>query len=381
MASLEQKSPHHGASKDELHKLCGCTRPTKPTKNGARKKNMQEQPLTQQQAIAISLIKTDLRFLFTIVKHSERFKSNYWLSFMPYMGIMIDGVEDWLQAYNRSSKYKITAPTFKKEEQQFYGEMRSAIKMWGMEYDELYQKLKILYEESDRYFSSLCRPIAKKLHLYDIFGVDLANDQYCGNTILCSFNSPRYKFNNDSTRYGEHIMEMAKIGGKYIATFGAVEAYKTDPFMTFSYKDYGGFIKSPVGNSFSDKFMLFSLLCQIQFSLLCIDEFVLEECATKLRFLYLQYYYTVPMIEKYNSKTGRGISIDKRWVSKGYRNAMAHYKVGVALRTGEILFDDPLFGLTQKFFGCDSATLKRNIKIILESVAQQIKEQLSLSLR
>lgn len=176
-------------------------------------------------------------------------------------------------------------------------------------------------------------------------------------------------------------MEMAKIGGKYIATFGAVEAYKTDPFMTFSYKDYGGFIKSPVGNSFSDKFMLFSLLCQIQFSLLCIDEFVLEECATKLRFLYLQYYYTVPMIEKYNSKTGRGISIDKRWVSKGYRNAMAHYKVGVALRTGEILFDDPLFGLTQKFFGCDSATLKRNIKIILESVAQQIKEQLSLSLR
>lgn len=47
-------------------------------------------------------------------KNSERFKSNYWLSFMPYMGIMIDGVEDWLQAYNRSSKYKITAPTFKK---------------------------------------------------------------------------------------------------------------------------------------------------------------------------------------------------------------------------------------------------------------------------
>ena len=168
MAPLEQKSPHHGASKDKLHKLCGCTRTTKPTKNGARKKNMQEQPLTQQQAIAISLIKTDLRFLFTIVKNSERFKSNYWLSFMPYMGIIIDGVEDWLQAYNQSSKYKITAPTFKKEEQQFYEEMRSAIKMWGMEYDELYQKLKILYEESDRYFSSLCRPIAKELHLYDI---------------------------------------------------------------------------------------------------------------------------------------------------------------------------------------------------------------------
>lgn len=53
-----------------------------------------EQPFTQQQTIAISLIQADLRFLFTIIENSSRFKSNYIVSLMPYMGVIIDGTED-----------------------------------------------------------------------------------------------------------------------------------------------------------------------------------------------------------------------------------------------------------------------------------------------
>ena len=150
-----------------------------------------KKPFTQQQAIAISLIQADLRFLFTVIKNSARFESNYIVSLMPYMGVIIDGTEDWLQAYNRSSKQELSAPTFDEQEQLFFEEMRSTIKMWNIQYDELYQRLKSLYEESDRYFSALCCPIAKTLHLYDVFGADLVNGQYCGNTILCAFYSPR----------------------------------------------------------------------------------------------------------------------------------------------------------------------------------------------
>lgn len=193
--------------------------------------------------------------------------------------------------------------------------MRSSIKMWSVGYDKMYQELKTLYEESNQYFSSLCRPIARIFHLYDIFGVDLVNRQYCGNTILGAFYAPRYKFRNDSAQYGEHIKNMMEIGGKYVVVFDAEKEYETDPSMLFTYKDYGGFVKSPVGNKFSDRFMLFSLLCQIQFALICIDQFIMEECATKLRFLYLQYYYAVDMIEQYNRKTGANIFIDCRWVS------------------------------------------------------------------
>lgn len=35
--------------------------------------------------------------------------------------------------------------------------------------------------------------------------------------------------------------------------------------MIFDIKDYGGFQKLPVGNDFSDKFALFSILSQINF--------------------------------------------------------------------------------------------------------------------
>ena len=337
-----------------------------------------KKPFTQQQAIAISLIQADLRFLFTVIKNSERFESNYIVSLLPYMGVIIDGTEDWLQAYNRSSKQELSVPTFDEQEQLFFEEMRSTIKMWKTQYNELYQRLKSLYEESDRHFSALCCLIAKTLHLYDVFGADLVNGQYCGNTILCAFYSPKFRFDISKSQYGENIRKMMGIGGKYISIFGVTKEYPTDSSMLFKYVDYGGFVKSPMGYAFSDKFVLFSLLCQIQFVLVCIDEFITEECTSKLRFLYLQYYYSVSAVQEYNSKTGAGIRIDSRWVSDKFRNAMAHYKIGVALKTDEIVFNDPLFGLTQKYLKCDYFTVKSAIKTNLKSVAQQIKNQLSL---
>lgn len=338
-----------------------------------------KQPFTQQQAIAISLIQADLRFLFTVIKNSARFESNYIVSLMPYMGVIIDGTEDWLQAYNRSSKQELSVPTFDEQEQLFFEEMRSTIKMWNTQYNELYQRLKSLYEESDRHFSALCCPIAKALHLYDVFGTDLVNGQYCGNTILCAFYSPKFRFDISKSRYGENIRKMMEIGGKYISIFGSTKEYLTDSSMLFKCADYGGFVKSPVGNKFSDKFVLFSLLCQIQFVLVCIDEFITEECTTKLRFLYLQYYYSVSAVKEYNRKTGAGIRIDSGWVSDKFRNAMAHYKIGIALKKDEIIWGDPLFGLTQKFLNTDYFTLKNAIKAALKSTSQQIRKYLNLN--
>lgn len=338
-----------------------------------------KQPFTQQQAIAISLIQADLRFLFTVIKNSARFESNYIVSLMPYMGVIIDGTEDWLQAYNRSSKQELSVPTFDEQEQLFFEEMRSTIKMWNTQYNELYQRLKSLYEESDRHFSALCCPIAKALHLYDVFGTDLVNGQYCGNTILCAFYSPKFRFDISKSRYGENIRKMMEIGGKYISIFGSTKEYLTDSSMLFKCADYGGFVKSPVGNKFSDKFVLFSLLCQIQFVLVCIDEFITEECTTKLRFLYLQYYYSVSAVKEYNRKTGAGIRIDSGWVSDKFRNAMAHYKIGIALKKDEIIWGDPLFGLTQKFLNTDYFTLKNAIKVALKSTSQQIRKYLNLN--
>lgn len=79
------------------------------------------------------------------------------------MGVMIDGVEDWVKSFNNSSKSKLDMPVFNEAEQRHYEKMRDSIKMWQKDYNEIYNLLKESYEESDRYFGSVCRPIAKAL--------------------------------------------------------------------------------------------------------------------------------------------------------------------------------------------------------------------------
>ena len=323
-----------------------------------------------QQLVAIKLMQNDLRFLYTVVMNHKNIHSNYIVSAMPYIGVIIDGVEDWVKVYNNSHKIKINIPTFTDEEKVFYEELRSSIKIWNSTYDEVYKRLEKLYRESDDYFSSVCKPVAKILELYDIFGVDIVDGQYCGNTILGSFFVPGILFGDPN---GEHRKQMFAIGGRYTSLFGVIEPYEIKRSMRFSYADYGGFVKSPVGNAFSDKFVLFSILCQVNFILKCVDEYLSDETTTKLRFAYLLYYYVIKLLPEINERLLTNFYMNGKWVCDPFRNAMAHYKIGVALKESEIIFDDPFYGLTQKFFGCDYVTVKNAIIGNLLALSYQLR--------
>ena len=89
---------------------------------------------------------------------------------------------------------------------------------------------------------------------------------------------------------GEYIKAMSVIGGKYIKLLDATKEYPVDISVKYDVCDYGGFVKSPVGNVFSDKFVLFSVLCQINFIICCVDSWIREEISIKMRFAYLLYY-------------------------------------------------------------------------------------------
>lgn len=327
------------------------------------------------QRAAISLIQNDLKYLYTVIKKVNPNASNYIPSLQPYMGVIIDGVEDWIKSFNNSSKIKLEMPLFTENEQIYYEEMRNSIKMWQRDYTEIYELLQYSYKRSDEYFSNICKPIAKQMKWYDIFGVDRANGVICGNTILCQYYSPRFSFGNNN---GVYIKTMAEIGGKYIWLFDATEEYMFNDMINFDTKDYGGFQKSPVGNHFSDKFVLFSILCQINFVIHCVDNWIQEEVSTKLRFAYLLYYSLLHIIPQINSKIGINLYIDPKWQSREFRNAMAHYKLGVALKEIELIIDDTLFGLTQKYFNEDYLTVKQSIIFELKSIAFQIGEFLGL---
>ena len=330
-----------------------------------------------QQKASLALIQTDLRYLYTIytLTANKKLSYNYWVSCLPYFGLIIDGAEDWIEAYNRSSKVKLQIEEFTPEEQCFYENARSTIKLWSKPYSELYHCLKRTYIENNVYFSSLCKPIAKWLHLYDVFGVNFVNGHACSNTVLENLYIPGFAFKNFDSK---KLMAFSTIAGKYTYRLGACNAFPTNPEFHFVSKDYGGIEKLPIGNSFSDKFVLFCILCQIQYVLYGVDDLILCECPTKLRFLYLQYYYICGFWDDLNNSLGTNFSMNEQYASEKFRNAMAHYKMGVALKPNEIICDDPLFGLTQKYFNCDYAMLKRTIKESLLRLANQLNDYLKL---
>lgn len=331
--------------------------------------------LTQQQAASLLLMQNDLRFIYTLVCHYQEIKSNYILSSMPYIGLVIDGIEDWIAAYNNSHAIKFDIPTFTLQERKYYEKMRSCIKLWNNSYNTVYEELKHLYFLSNNYFSSICKPIAKKLRIYYIFGADLVNGYYCGNTVLCSYYVPDFDFHQHK---GEEIKNLSVIAGKYAVLFQATTPYRINAQFSFDYADYGGFIKSPVGNAFSDRFVLFSLLCQINYIIKCIDEYILDETTTKLRFSYILYYYVLHILPEINRKLSTQFVMDKKWNSDAFRNAIAHYKIGVALKNHELILSDPFYGLTQKYLHCDYKTVKDGVLRELTQLAQQLQTWLRL---
>ena len=295
------------------------------------------------QKAAFFLIQQDLRYIYTVIKYINPQESNYIPSMLPYLGVVIDGAEDWLKAIKNSSKCKFCMPLFNESQTIFYEQTRNSIKMWQQDYNEIYMLLGSAYRKSDDYFGSVCKPIAKALKLYDIYGMDTINGVICGNTILCHYYSPFFSY---SANNGEYIKAMSEIGGRYINLFNAMTDFQINNELQFGVQDYGGFIKSPVGNVYSDKFVLMSILCQINFLLYGIEKWINNEIPTKLRFGYLLYYSLINVIEQINEKLGSALKIDSRWKSDRFRNSMAHYKLGIVLKESDLIISDVFYEKT-----------------------------------
>ncbi len=340
------------------------------------KYNLTNAPLIKVQKCAVKLMQNDLRLFFTLLCNQEIVTPSYYIALMPYTGLIVDGIEDWVNAYNNSSKHKLKLPTFTDEEEKYYTEMRNAIKLFEKGYIELNKTLYEKYEQSETYFSSLCKPIAKRLHLYDIYGTFYCNSLPCDNTILNQVVTPFFIYGKID---GETIKQMAAIGGEYTVCFNALQPYKVKSDYNFSAKDYGGLLKSPFGNKYNYKFLLFTLLCQINFIVYSVDKFIVDEISTKLRFAYILYYYLLELLPDIKEILNISIIMDDKYHSEIFRNAMAHYKLGVSLKENDIIDSDPMFGLTQKLFSEDYYTVKSNIISELNKAGKQIQSIINLN--
>ena len=58
---------------------------------------------------------------------------SYMVAMIPYLGMVMDGAENWVAAMNQVSPGTLDMPTFTSEEKSFYQEARGSIKLGMVE--------------------------------------------------------------------------------------------------------------------------------------------------------------------------------------------------------------------------------------------------------
>ena len=320
---------------------------------------------------AFALIQADARFLFTFVEIHKNVKqnSNYNMMALPYMGLFVDGAEKW------GKKVGIDTSEFTDEEKQCYEAMRSSIKCFEMSFAGFSALLQAALTKSDNHFYSTRSLMSKMINLYYNVGTDVLVDKYCGNTILCSIYAPNFSF---SKEYNTFLRDIFIVAGKLTAQYGGTQqAYRLNSQMMFEYKDFHFFDKCPLkSKNFSD-FVIFSILCTINYLLLFIDKFFIDEFPAKLRFAYILYYYLLNFINDMNNTLSTNFYINEKFVNKLFRNCMAHYGLGQVMMETDINEADlMMFGLTEKLFSVSYLELKQYIYTELSCVADQMEKYL-----
>lgn len=329
---------------------------------------------TPTQKVASKLIVEDLRFVYsTLVANKSSIVPYYAVALQPYLGLVTDGVEQWSKKVGKKDISVFTA-----KEKDYYIALRNSIKLWQTNFCELNLQLKNIYHLNDDYYAGVCQPIAREQNFYDIYAGYIINGYFCDNTILDSIYTPYFKFCVD----GKYIQSMISFLGKLISEYGADRRphLKVDTTMQLEKQDYCGFFPSPTGHrEYHESFLLFSIMCSINFLIFGVNQYVVDETPTKLRFAYVQYFYLVKLIKEINNALSCNFELDSRWYNTDMRDCLAHYGLGSVLKQSEVDKTDEFGGLTNKLFQCKWQILEKNIFEELFKLSEQLRVFLKIN--
>ena len=329
--------------------------------------------LNKVQKAAYELIQSDARFLYTIThisKNAKKIKSNYIMMCQPYIGVFVDGAEQWCK------KMGFSAPTFNDNEKAYYTALRQGHKLFEKPYQEYANVLMSKFTESDNYFYSIRRLRERILGYYNV-GTDLCNGEFCGNTILCALHTPIVTLGNQNA--GISIRDISVIAGSLAAFFDCTNfppyQYEDNNNIVL-YKDYHFYKDCPIALKNEIGFVLFSILCNINYVIEFIDKYFAEEIPQKFKFAYLQYYYLCNFIKELNNSEGTRFILNTSLKNREVRNCFAHYGLGQFMNETDIDQSDILKGLTMKAFNMDYFSCKKQLYSYLGELASQIKIQI-----
>lgn len=324
------------------------------------------------QLAALELIQADARFLYTLVdiqQNAKNINSNYIMMCQPYIGIFTDGAEQWCK------KMRLNAPVFDNAEKDYYTSLRLSHKLLEKSYSEYKIILMEKFWESDNYFYKIRRLREKVLGYYNV-GTDLCNGEFCGNTILGALHTPIATLGNENA--GITIRDMSVIAGKLSACFECTDfpPYRYNDKLNVKYEDYHFFKNCPLKLKTDLGFVLFSILCNINYAIKFIDKYFVEEIPQKFKFAYLQYYYLCDFITDLNTCNATNFCLDISLKNRDFRNCLAHYGLGQFMKECDIIENDVLKGLTNKAFNLDYNTAKELLYGYLRDLTEQIKNEI-----
>lgn len=325
--------------------------------------------INKVQLAAYELIQSDARFIYSLVqlrKTGKRIETNYIMMAQPYIALFADGAEQWC------NKMNIDSPRFSGIEKEYYSAVRQNIKLFDLSYNEFRKLLLKQLLISEQYFRKHRSPLEEIIG-YNNTGVDLCEGKFCGNTILGAIYSPFDILNNTET--GIWIRSLSIIAGKLAEYFQckSFPQYNRIGQLRIKTKDYHFFEKNPLRKNNELGFVLFSVLCTINYIIEFWDKIIIDEIPQKFKFAYIQYYYLCDFICGMNRETGLNLIIDKSLYNRNVRNCFVHYGLGMFLNESDIIDDDLLKGITQKAFGYDYKTSKEMLYSILRSLTNQIE--------
>lgn len=144
--------------------------------------------------------------------------------------------------------------------------------------------------------------------------------------------------------------------------------------MHLKYKDYHFYKNCPLKLKNDLGFVLFSILCNINYAIEFVEKYFVEEILQKFKFAYLQYYYLCDFITDLNICNATNFYLDATLKNRDFRNCLAHYGLGQFLKECDIMDNDVLKGLTNKAFNLDYITAKKLLYGSLHDLAEQIKK-------
>ncbi len=316
------------------------------------------------------LIFYDYSSILFLMEHVKKRKDmgNYIFPFVSTFGLVIYESLKLIDKMGASEKIGFEQND---EFSKFYEKLRLNTKFYEKSLCDVNSCLKNKYDYMSNYFYNLVVKFLRPFGIHYRYGVTFllkdGKEFPISNTINSAVILPGFSL---SKEYNQYLLKNFVYAGEILAKILGEDIVKSKNLFTidkdtkFKDIDYGYFRRCDFSLDYNENFILFNLICNINFILYGLNQLIIEDAPIKLRATYLLYYYLCSINSEINDYFNTSFNIDDRYSDSKVRNALAHYGLYQAL--GDDIIEDDLFGgLTNKYFNLNWINLLKELNNIL----------------